>query len=81
MSWLRKGGKNGANEMGVNCCCEITATWTDLVDIGTCTAEKKEEAVERDDRWGQIAAAPGQRRSAGRCPRKRGPLGRRSAGV
>jgi hypothetical protein len=59
--------------MGVNCCCEIIATWADLAEIGACTAEKKEEAVERDDRWGQIAAAPGQRCSAGRCPRARGP--------
>jgi hypothetical protein len=81
MSWLRKRGKNGANEMGVNYCCEITATLTDLADIGTCTAEKKEEVVERDDRWGQIAAALGQRRSAGRCPRARGPLGHRSVSV
>jgi hypothetical protein len=52
--------KNGANEMGVNCCCEIGATWADLAEIGACTAEKKEEAVERDDWWGQIAVAPGQ---------------------
>jgi hypothetical protein len=81
MPWLRESEKNRANEMGVNYCCEIAAMWTDLADIGACTAEKKEEVVERDDRWGQIAAALGQRRSAGRCPRARGPLGRRSAGV
>jgi hypothetical protein len=59
MPWLRESEKNRANEMGVNYCCEIAAMWTDLADIGACTAEKKEEVVERDDRWGQIAAALG----------------------
>jgi hypothetical protein len=36
-----------------------------LHDMGVCTTEKGEEAVERDDMWGQAAAAPGRRRSAG----------------
>jgi hypothetical protein len=57
----------------------VRGLWAVLAEIGACTAEKKEEAVERDDRWGQNVAAPGWRCSVGHCPRARGPLGRRSA--